>query len=171
MYILSGFVIGLLGSLHCIGMCGPIALALPTKESNRFGFFFSRFLYNIGRAITYSLFGLFFGLIGAQISLIGLQQWLTITVGMFILLYLLTPSKTKVTITNLKLFNFFTNLIKKTFTKFFNKSTPISFLFIGILNGFLPCGFVYVGIGGALLTNTAMEGAAYMFLFEWELSR
>lgn len=165
MYTLSGFLIGLLGSLHCVGMCGPIALALPIKAYNKFEFYFSRFLYNIGRAITYSLFGLVFGLIGSQISLIGLQQWLTIAVGVFILFYLLTPSRIKITIANFKLFHLFTDLIKKTFGKFINKTTSISFLLIGILNGFLPCGFVYVGIGGALLTNTALEGAAYMFLF------
>lgn len=164
-YILSGFLIGLVGSLHCIGMCGPIALVLPIKTRSKFEFYFSRSLYNIGRTITYSLFGLVFGLIGSQISLIGLQQWLTIAVGIFILLYILIPSKIKLAIANLKPFISFTNLIKEAFNKFFNKATPASFLFIGILNGFLPCGFVYVGIGGALLTNSPLEGAAYMFLF------
>jgi len=165
MYLLSGFLIGLLGSLHCIGMCGPIVLALPIRANNKFEFYFSRFLYNIGRAITYSLFGLIFGLIGSQISIIGLQQWLTIAVGALILLYLLIPSKAKVITGNLKPFNFFTNFIKKAFSRFSKNATPISFLLIGIINGFLPCGFVYVGIGGALLTNTAVEGALYMFLF------
>lgn len=165
MYIISGFLIGLLGSLHCVGMCGPIALALPINAINKFQFYFSRFLYNIGRAITYSLFGLIFGLIGSQISLIGLQQWLTIVVGVSILTYVLIPSKAKTYVQNLKPFRFFTDLLKKALGRFFNKATPTSFLLVGILNGFLPCGFVYVGIGGALLTNTPLEGAAYMFLF------
>ncbi|MDP3830172.1 MAG: sulfite exporter TauE/SafE family protein, partial [Ignavibacteriaceae bacterium] len=74
-HITAGFILGLLGSLHCLGMCGPIALALPLNQTTKASFILSRFLYNFGRVISYSLMGLVFGLLGDRLKLIGLQQF------------------------------------------------------------------------------------------------
>src|SRR5688572_30314529 len=87
MELLTGFLIGLLGSFHCVGMCGPIALALPrTKYPGT-----SRIIYNFGRITTYSLIGLLFGLLGSRLEMIGLQQIISITLGTFIIISLVTP--------------------------------------------------------------------------------
>ena len=95
MEIFTAFVIGLLGSLHCIGMCGPIALALPTGPGKSIRFYAGRLLYNLGRVVTYSVFGLIFGLIGKNLAIVGLQRWVSIVSGVVIIIIVLIPSAAK----------------------------------------------------------------------------
>ena len=92
MELLTAFIIGFLGSFHCIGMCGPIVLALPVVKVSSWPFFRGRFLYNIGRVLTYSLLGAIFGFLGYRIALYGFQQAMSITLGAFIILLVLIPS-------------------------------------------------------------------------------
>ena len=86
--IFQGFLIGLLGSLHCIGMCGPIALMIPTSQ-NPFLKFFQIITYNFGRVLTYSFFGLFFGLLGETFRIIEIQQYVSIGVGVILIIIVL----------------------------------------------------------------------------------
>jgi sulfite exporter TauE/SafE len=163
--IFTGFVIGLLGSLHCIGMCGPIALALPTGPAKSLRFYSGRLLYNFGRVITYSLFGLIFGLIGKNLAVVGLQRWVSITSGILIIIVVLLPRATKTGLIMKLPFGKVTQKIKEAFGNLFRKGSLSSMLFIGIVNGFLPCGFVYVGIAGALAVGDVGMGVVYMALF------
>ena len=87
--ITAGMALGLLGSFHCIGMCGPLALSLPINSDNLFVKFSGTLLYNAGRVITYSCIGLFFGMIGRSFAFFGFQQWLSIIMGSVILLFLI----------------------------------------------------------------------------------
>ena len=160
----SALLIGLFGSFHCIGMCGPIALALPTQQ-NRFNLFFSRIFYNTGRAITYAILGLIFGLLGQSLSIAGFQQSISIVAGMLILLMVFLPSKHTQKIYILKPAYGFANLLKKRFGLLLNKKSLSSVFLIGLLNGILPCGLVYIAIAGAIATGNYLDGAAYMFLF------
>ena len=161
--IFTGFIIGLLGSLHCLGMCGPIALALPIVGTSKTKLVVSRLLYNLGRISTYTLFGLIFGLIGDRIKLFGLQQMVSIVLGSIIILRLIIPQRYSF----IKI-RFFQNAflkLKLEFSRMFGKNSMKSLFVIGVLNGFLPCGFVYVGIAGAIATGGTLEGAAFMALF------
>ena len=92
--LLSALVFGLLGSFHCIGMCGPIAFMLPVDRSNNFKKISQIFLYHLGRIFSYSLIGLLFGLLGKSFNLFGFQQQLSITVGVFMIVIILIPYKT-----------------------------------------------------------------------------
>lgn len=167
MFIWEGLIIGFLGSMHCIGMCGPIALALPSGSFRSFSFYFGRVLYNFGRVITYSFFGLIFGLLGKSFSFISIefQQGITIATGFVILLIVITPQSFKTKIYGKLSFINFTSKIKNYFSTLFKKGSYSSLFFIGILNGFLPCGFVYVGLAGALVTGEVLSGIYYMALF------
>ncbi len=165
MEILSAFIIGLVGSLHCIGMCGPIALALPSSQQNKFKFVLGRVLYNVGRIISYALMGAFFGLIGSKIALFGFQQTLSLAIGILLLLYVIIPKSLIHKLPRIKLVDNFTSVIKKSFTSLWRKDSLSSLLLIGILNGFLPCGLVYVAIAGAAATGTIQHGALFMILF------
>lgn len=161
--IFSGFIIGLLGSLHCIGMCGPIALALPIVGNSKIQLITSRLLYNVGRILTYAFFGLIFGLIGDRIQLFGMQQMVSIILGSLIILRLIIPQKysfIKITIIQKAV-----GRLKQEFSRMFGKNSMKSLFIIGLLNGFLPCGFVYVGIAGAIATGDALQGAGFMALF------
>ncbi|KAF0151897.1 MAG: cytochrome bioproteinis protein CycZ [Ignavibacteria bacterium] len=165
MEVWTGFVVGLVGSLHCVGMCGPIVLALPVFGENNLSVFAGRLLYNLGRIVTYSILGAVFGLFGSSLVLFGLQQHLSIAIGAAILLYVLTPRKIKTRVSKLKFYAAIVMFLKSNFSKLINKRTNNSLFTIGLLNGLLPCGFVYVGIAGAVSTSGWSEGAVYMALF------
>ncbi len=150
-----------MGSFHCIGMCGPIAIALPKTKN----LVLSRLLYNFGRVITYSLLGLLFGLLGARLEMFGLQQIISISLGVLIILSVLTPAVYRIKITNsLGLYKPI-GMLKMYFSKMFKSHTNTSMLTIGILNGLLPCGFVYIGITGAIAAGDTLNGMLFMTMF------
>jgi len=165
MELWTAFVIGLLGSFHCIGMCGPIVLALPPGEHGNVAFILGRLLYNAGRVLTYAILGAVFGLLGTGISVAGLTQWASISLGVVILLAVLLPSKSKQVFIDKLQFSLLTSRLKIYFGKLFKKSSQGSLFLIGIVNGFLPCGFVYIGIAGAIATGSLLNGILYMALF------
>ncbi len=165
MEVWTGFIVGFVGSLHCVGMCGPIALALPVLGESKLQIFLGRLLYNLGRIITYSVLGALFGLFGSRLILFGLQQYVSIAIGALILLYVLIPRKIKTLVSELSIYVVIVKFLKTNFSKLIRKRTNRSLLTIGLLNGILPCGFVYVGIAGAVSTNGWLEGALYMALF------
>lgn len=165
MEIWTGFLIGFLGSFHCVGMCGPIALALPFGEQSNIKLAFGRLLYNIGRSLTYAAFGAIFGLFGKGIELAGLQKWASVILGATILAYYLTPNRFKGKLSLTKPYKLASDIVKKGFSKLTQNGSPSSLFIFGIINGLLPCGFVYVALAGALTTGGAVPGALYMFLF------
>jgi sulfite exporter TauE/SafE len=161
----SALLIGLFGSFHCIGMCGPIALALPVAQGNKAGLVVGRVLYNVGRAITYAAIGIVFGLVGQSLSLAGFQQSVSIIAGVLILLMVLLPTKFSQRLYLLKPAYGFTSFLKKKFGVLLKKKSMAAVFSIGLLNGFLPCGLVYVAVAGAIASGTYLDGALYMFVF------
>lgn len=163
--ILSALAVGFFGSAHCIGMCGPIAIALPVPDSNVFNFVAGRVLYNIGRIFTYSFLGALFGLLGSRIVVAGFQQFITIILGVIILAIVITPFKYKAKFTQHRLFQKISSPIKSGIVELFKQGTIPSMFLIGVLNGFLPCGLVYIAIAGAIASGDAISGMLYMILF------
>lgn len=167
MEIWSGFFVGFLGSLHCIGMCGPIVLALPTSSVSGLGFFNGRVLYNFGRVFTYALLGLLFGFLGSKLYMFGFQQGVSITLGAVIILWVVIPGSLKNKIRNASGFNYFTVKLKNLFMPLFKKQSGLSMFIIGVLNGFLPCGFVYMALAGAIAVSSSspFNGMLFMAFF------
>lgn len=157
-----GFIVGIVGSLHCAGMCGPIAFALPVKDGNRVA---GILLYNIGRIITYSLLGAVFGFLGQSFVLVGLQQYLSVFAGISLLLFLLLPTLGNYSYGPLKIFNKLNMFVRKNFTSLMSSDNFLNLFFIGILNGLLPCGMIYVALAGAVATGSVVSGIMYMALF------
>jgi len=163
--IIAGLILGLTGSLHCIGMCGPIAVSLPVISGNKMKFILRRLLYNSGRITTYVLLGAVFGLIGSRIKLAGLQQFLSVFTGAVILIGVFVSYGS---ISRLFRFNFAEKAFikfKDLFGFFLTKKSSAAFFTIGFLNGFLPCGLVYLAISGALLTGDVFSGSVFMLMF------
>ena len=96
--ILTAFLVGFVGSLHCIGMCGPIAIALPVPDSSNLSFFTGRILYNLGRVVTYSFLGVLFGLVGGKIALAGAQQVVSIILGVLIIVAVFFHKNIRITL-------------------------------------------------------------------------
>jgi uncharacterized protein len=155
--LLTGFV----GSLHCVGMCGPIALALPVGGKTPSQRFLSRILYSLGRITTYSFIGLMMGFVGNKLFFSGLQQEISITIGISLLLMLILSHKTLIS----KPLRFFNEEIKSLFSHFLHQKSLISMFILGLINGLLPCGFLYLAATGSVITGSPFGGMVYMALF------
>lgn len=156
----TALLLGLAGSLHCIGMCGPLAMALPSS-GNKVEDVIRRITYSIGRIATYGFLGLGFGIIGKSLNLFGWQQFASIFAGVFILVIFFFGKKMH----KWNIVSKWTSSLNVQFQKVWNiKGGAGSFLF-GTLNGFLPCGLVYVALAGSINMAKPMEGAFYMILF------
>ena len=165
MEIISALIVGLVGSLHCAGMCGPIAIALPLDNRSWFDRISGGLLYNTGRILTYGFMGAIFGLAGMGLALGGLQQWISIAVGAIMVLSILIPGIASANSTFTRFIDPLTSCLKKAFGKFLTRKTYPSLFMLGLLNGFLPCGLVYIALAGALITSNVYEGTFYMLLF------
>ena len=163
--IWTGLVIGFLASFHCLGMCGPIALALPLGNKTPAGKVLGSLLYNVGRILTYLMLGLFFGLIGEGFAVAGFQQVLSIVLGSLLILGILLPLIVSKRLAPEAWLVRKMGFVKSGLSKLFKKRDFFSLFMIGSLNGLLPCGLVYIAIFGAINTGESVSGAAYMMLF------
>ena len=164
MFILA-FSLGLIGSLHCVGMCGPIALLLPLQRQRKVFRWIQLGAYFLGKTLAYTLMGLLFGLVGEGIFIAEYQQefsifagLLMILMGLFSLLHLRVKG-----LGNPLLKGF--SLLKNALGKQLSKKTLTSSLSIGFLNGFLPCGLVYTALFGALAMGNWWGSMIYMTAF------
>lgn len=161
----SAFFFGLISSLHCIGMCGPIAMMLPVDRNNQAKKVTQIVTYHLGRLSAYATIGLVFGLLGKGFFLAGIQQKLSIFIGVAMILVILIPEK------RLAQYNFskpifkLISKMKATLGSQFKNRSYKSLFTIGLLNGFLPCGMVYVALFGAIAMQSPDYGILYMLLF------
>jgi hypothetical protein len=163
--LLTAIVFGLLGSFHCIGMCGPIAFMLPVDRTNNAKRITQIFVYHLGRIFTYGLLGLLFGFLGKGFYLFGFQQYLSIIIGFLMILMVVLPKKTinKFSITK-PIYKLLSG-VKNRLGKELKKKRIDTFFTIGFLNGFLPCGLVYMAIFASIAIGNVIEGSFYMMLF------
>ncbi len=161
----SAILMGLVGNLHCLGMCGPIALAVPSVGTSEGKRILGVLTYNAGRILIYGVIGAVFGLLGSTINLMGFQQYFSIILGSLIVLAVLVPWWVKkMDIIQKPLFGALVKM-KGLFQKQFAKGTFGSVFVIGLFNGLLPCGLVYMAAAGAVVVGSHWHGALYMVLF------
>lgn len=163
--VYAALLLGLLSSLHCVGMCGPIAMMLPVAHNNPEKKALQIITYHLGRIFSYSLIGLLFGIIGRGFYLAGIQQQLSIFSGIAMIAMILLPANVfaRYNFSNpiFKLISY----LKSKLGKQFAKKSFKSILSIGILNGLLPCGMVYAAVFGALAMPRLYFSVFYMMLF------
>lgn len=163
--LLSALVLGLMGSFHCAGMCGPIAIALPLHGNTVPQKIFGGALYNLGRTITYGIMGALFGLLGQGMEMLGFQQKISVLMGALMIISVLFPAIFKNQYNLDKSMFSLVGKLKKLIANMFSIRSFSSLFFIGMLNGLLPCGLVYMAIAGAIGTGNAGQGMLYMILF------
>ncbi|MEP6676436.1 MAG: sulfite exporter TauE/SafE family protein [Ferruginibacter sp.] len=164
-FIIAGLTTGLLGSLHCIGMCGPLALSLPLDTNSRSSKIIGATIYNTGRVVTYTLLGILVGLIGKTFSFFGFQQYLSIFLGALIVLMIVVPKKYQTNLNTQYLLPRFFSSIRFSIATLFKKETKLSFFIIGMLNGLLPCGLIYIALATAATTGDWLHGSIFMMFF------
>ena len=163
--MITGFTLGAAGSLHCVGMCGPLSLALPTARLSKTKKFISLLAYQFGRIITYSIIGLVFGLAGRSIYIAGYQQGFSIVMGVLVLTLALLYFIQKRTI-HLSFLNRFYQSVQTIIIRLLKSSKGASgFLLMGMANGLLPCGMVYIALAATLSLSQISESVLFMALF------
>ena len=161
----AGFFFGLLGSFHCVGMCGAIALALPGAGGPRGRYVAGRVLYNLGRITTYALLGGVAGALGQGLRLAGWQQSLSLLSGGVILLLVATPERYLGRAAAFFDLDVVLLKVKSRLAYFYQQPSLGALYATGLLNGLLPCGLVYLALAGALSAPGVAGAAAYMALF------
>ena len=153
--------LGLLGSLHCAAMCGPLMLALPVLPGSPARFIAGRITYQAGRVATYCCLGVAAGIIGKSIFFAGLQNGLSIALGVVILTGLLISKKIAVAAPIVRV----VAKLKTAMSAQLRQRSFCSLALLGLLNGLLPCGLVYVAMAGAVSRGTIASGIFYMAFF------
>jgi sulfite exporter TauE/SafE len=161
----TAFFFGLISSLHCIGMCGPIAMMLPVDRNNPAKKATQIITYHLGRLSAYATIGFIFGLVGKGFFLAGIQQKLSIFIGVAMIVVILIPEKVFAKYNFSKPVFKLISKVKTTLGAQFKNKTYKSLFTIGLLNGFLPCGMVYVALFGAIAMQSESLGVLYMILF------
>jgi uncharacterized protein len=161
----AAFLLGLVSSLHCIGMCGPIALMLPLDHHNPIRKITQLTAYQLGRLSSYASLGLLFGFLGRGFFLAGLQQNLSIVAGVLMILAVTIPERTFARYNFSKPIYKAISLVKSNLGKRLqNKSLPSLFL-VGVFNGLLPCAMVYAALFGAVALQQPYASALFMVAF------
>ena len=163
--LISGFILGLVGSLHCVGMCGPIAFMLPVDRNHQLKKATQISIYHTGRLLAYVFIGLLFGLLGRSLYLFGIQQQLSIAVGIVLIIAVLAPWLLPKGGSVARWYQKLLFKIKSKMGKLFKSRSMDAFLSMGFLNGLLPCGLVYMGVLGSLAMESLTNSVLYMLLF------
>lgn len=164
-FIISGLILGLLTSFHCVGMCGPIAIALPLHGNSKTQKLLGGILYNLGRTVTYMIMGVGFGMLGQGLGALGFQRWVSIITGSLMIITVFFP----------KIYQFDLGVEKKGFSliskikmalrKLFSTKSFASLFLIGLLNGLLPCGPLYSALIISTGTGSVVDSVSFMMMF------
>lgn len=163
--ILSAIALGFASGFHCIGMCGPIALSMGLTKKQATNFYLQNLTYQFGRIFTYSLLGAVLGIIGEGFEMAGFQQYLTIIAGILLIIMALFSFGGKDFASKIPFLSKFLFSVKSNLGKLLQKADYRSRFSTGVLNGFLPCGMVYMALTASLASGGVWQGASYMALF------
>ncbi len=160
----TAFTIGILGSLHCVGMCGPIALAVPAKGRTLWTTAANATVYHGSRVLGYASIGLLLGLLGQGLFLAGFQKNVALVLGAsFVIVAIL--SLLGMGSRRLPVFGPLHDWVQHSMSRLLQRQRPASLVGLGFLNAFLPCGLVYMALAGAVTQTQVGHGALYMALF------
>lgn len=160
-FIWAALVLGVAGSLHCIGMCGPLVMAVHSARSGG-NWWYKKSLYHLARISVYGVLGAISGAIGQAFVAFGFQRWVAVTAGILMMLFLAWPVGMKKFRKNpLNVIGW----LKGKFSYLLEKKGSWSHLALGVLNGLLPCGLVYVAVAASLTLAVSWKSAVFMILF------
>lgn len=164
LFVFTGLILGLTSNLHCIGMCGPIAMAIPVKRTSNLSILSGSLQYNFGRIVTYFILGLIVGSIGLTINTIGILQWLSIAAGVGLILFAWRKYFQRLFSGHLPGFKI-QSFLNKGLGKVLKSKSPFRLFLLGNLNGLLPCGMVFAALLNAILTGDFMYSGLAMVAF------
>ena len=163
--LISALGLGFASGFHCIGMCGPIALSLGLTKKQATNYYLQNLTYQFGRIVTYSFLGAILGIVGKGFQMAGFQQYLTIAVGILLIVMALFSFGGKDFASKIPFFSKFLLKVKMNLGKLLQKADYRSRFSTGILNGFLPCGMVYMALTASLASGGIWQSALFMAIF------
>ncbi|MEI6411389.1 MAG: sulfite exporter TauE/SafE family protein, partial [Bacteroidota bacterium] len=158
-------LLGLAGSLHCVGMCGPLVLALPLDAAGKRHVIGQMLLYHSGRILMYATLGILFGLLGKGIALAGFQKVLSITAGLLMIVMAFAAWRFEQLVARIPGFGTFSQRVKTQMGRMLRQNGAKALFTMGMLNGLLPCGMVYAALAGAIASFGGVEGGLFMLIF------
>ncbi len=161
MHLATAFILGIVGGLHCAGMCGPLMLALPVVGKTRALFLAGRMAYQTGRIVVYAGLGALFGTLGHTLMLAGVQRWVSLALGFLLLTGLLVSPR----VLQFPWMVIGVGRLKRLMAGFLSRRTLPAMTALGALNGLLPCGLVYAACAAAAASEGTLAGATYLFVF------
>lgn len=154
-------MMGITGSLHCAGMCGPIMLIMPFSNSSRLKKWIGVLLYHFGRISIYATMA-FILYSFRDLFKPHVQQYISIILGTALLVFgfvtFLPNAKFTVSMP-------WTGFVRKQIGKFIGNASPSTLFVTGMLNGLLPCGLVYMALAGAITAPSSVQAAGLMYAF------
>jgi uncharacterized protein len=157
--VFLAFGMGILGSIHCIGMCGPLLLGIFNQSLSSKPY--NYLLFHLGKIVAYGIIGLGFGLIGKSLHLFLSQQHLSILTGSILLLYYVLGKWGHV---NAEFSSYASGIYR--WIKLNTERMPLpKYYLIGFLNGFLPCGLVYLAATSSLSSGHISKSILWMICF------
>ncbi|MFA7686378.1 MAG: sulfite exporter TauE/SafE family protein [Moheibacter sp.] len=164
-FLIIALTLGLASSLHCVGMCGPIAFSLGLNPRNKLDFTLRNLLYQFGRVTTYAVLGAVLGIVGYGVSFTGLQNPLSIAIGVLMILMALLPKNLGADNLGIKPFARIMYRVKSGLGQFLRRKNYSSLYITGLLNGLLPCGAVYAALTASMAMGGVGKGALFMAFF------
>lgn len=161
----TALLFGLISSLHCVGMCGPIAMMLPVSRNNPAKKVIQIMLYHAGRLTSYATLGFLFGLLGKGLYLAGIQQRISIAVGVLMIIIAIIPERIFAKYNFSRPIYKAISKVKSGLGQQFKRKTPDALFTIGLFNGLLPCGLVYAALFGAIAMQNVSLSIVYMLLY------
>lgn len=163
--MMTAIVLGMASSLHCIGMCGPLSLAMPGGSAAGSKRYLNLLMYQSGRILTYVVIGMMAGMLGRGILLAGYQQALSVIMGLIILIAAVGyhAGKKAKRVSFLQGFYLFVN--QSIFRLIRKAADPRGAFVFGMANGLLPCGMVYIAAAGSLSFGSVYYSALFMLFF------
>ena len=161
-FLLSAAALGFFSSGHCLGMCGPLVLALPVSEKSPFLSVAYRVIYNAGRILTYAFLGAAIALAGLTLSLGGLQAKVSYIAGGLVIVFSLIQL---MPFFHSRFFSALHARIARLFSGFIRSPSFMRFFALGGVNGFLPCGMVTAALAASLAADGFSGSSLYMVFF------
>jgi sulfite exporter TauE/SafE len=163
--IISAIGLGFASGFHCIGMCGPIALSMGLTKNQKANFYIQNLTYQFGRILTYSFLGAVLGIIGQSFELAGFQKYLTVLVGILLIIMAIFSFGGKDFAAKIPFVSRGLLKVKMKLGKILQRPDYKSRFATGILNGLLPCGMVYMALTASLAAGGIWQSSLFMFLF------
>jgi sulfite exporter TauE/SafE len=157
----TALLMGFAGSLHCAGMCSPLAMAVTSQKP----FLLTKITYNTGRILTYGILGAIAASFGSLFMITPWQGIISFAIGaLFLLMGIGAISGVRIPLITIAL-NRFTSRLKNLFNFWLKKKNSFAVLIMGMLNGLLPCGLTYLAMTYCFIMPSMMEGFWFMILF------